>query len=337
MAGTLAEIKKTTLFLGPDDIERSFSWELAVKTLRAAYGAAVSDAMFPPRTMARGSGLWLRTLSGVLPDGNVMGAKLIAANVRNGCASYLIPLFDQETTELIALLDGNNITGFRTAATTALAIDTLASPGPISVGVLGTGFEARNHLRALAAVRDISSVAVFSPSPGSREAFVREMASTGLAVGNAESAQSVVGSGCNVLLCAARSRGEQPLFEGEWLRPGMTVASIGSTLPEQREVDPVTIERASLIVADMPDEVSHDTGDMRAARAAGVSFEQKLVSLSDLIGGRHAGRQSHADILLYKSVGAALQDIAVAAACVDEAIRLGLGTTLARTIRPVLK
>ena len=326
-----------TLFLGSEDIERAFSWEEAIISLRRLYAFAVTEEMFPPRTMARGDGLWLRTLSGISPDGGLMGAKLIAANLKQRRASYLVPLFDQKSVELVALLDGNSITGFRTAATTAMALDSLALQGSVDVGVLGTGFEARNHVRALAAIRKISSVKVFSPNPDSRAAFVQDLTDLGLSISPVESARAVVKGGADILLCAARSRGEKPLFEGGWLSPGVTVASIGSTLPEQREVDPDTIARASLVIADMPDEVAHDTGDMRAAREAGVLFDDKLVALADLVGGRHVGRSSDNDIVLYKSVGAAIQDIAVAAMCLQRARQLGLGTLLGQTIRPVSK
>jgi len=326
-----------TLFLTSEDVERSFSWDAAVDALRRLYSSVVTKEMFPPRTMARGDGLWLRTLSGILPDGGLMGAKLIAANLKRRRASYLIPLFDQTSVELVALLDGNSITGFRTAATTAMAIDTLAPKGSIHVGVLGTGFEARNHVRALASIREIASIKVFSPNPDSRAAFVRDLADLDCSIDPVESARTVVESGGDVLLCTARSRDETPLFEGGWLSPGVTVASIGSTLPEQREVDPDTVARASFVVADMPDEVAHDTGDMRAARAAGVRFEDKLVALADLINGRHPGRTSDSDIILYKSVGAAIQDMAVAALCLQRARELGLGCRLGQTIRPISK
>lgn len=333
----VADLTSPTLFLGSEDVERVFSWKDAIAALKAAYGETIGDAMFPPRTMARGDGLWLRTLSGVAPDGSVMGAKLIAANHRQGRASYVIPLFDQSTVELVALIDGNLITGYRTAATTALAVDALTRPGRIDVGVLGTGFEARNHLQALAATRDIGTVKVFSPRAESRSSFVRDMSASGFDIADFDSAQAVVEAAPDVLLCAARSRGEVPLFQGEWLSHGMTIASIGSTLPEQREVDPLTISRASLIVADMPAEVGEDTGDMRAAKQAGVEFHGKLIALADLIGGRRAGRQADDEILLYKSVGAALQDISVAAMCLARAKALGIGTPLSQTIRPVLK
>jgi alanine dehydrogenase len=326
-----------TLFLGSEDVVAAFDWGAAIAALRQAYSLPINDAMFPLRTMARGEASWLRTLSGIDAAGGLMGAKLIAANLRNRCASYLIPLFDQETTELRALIDGNAITGFRTAATTAMAVDALTKPGPVSVGILGSGFEARNHLRALASIRQIDSVAVFSPNPASRESFATSLADLGIAILGCGSAREVVEGGPDTLICAARSRDEQPLFDGDWLQPGTTVASIGSTLPEQRELDPRSLQRAALIVADMPDEVAHDTGDMIAARSAGLALDDRIIALADLIGGRHAGRNSADQILIYKSVGAALQDLVVAALCLRRATDMGLATPLPRTILPVKK
>jgi alanine dehydrogenase len=81
------------------------------------------------RSIARGDGTWVRVLPGVPGDGGLMGAKIIAAAPRAGRVSYLIALFDQATTELVALIDGNTVTGYRTAATSALAADLLAVPG----------------------------------------------------------------------------------------------------------------------------------------------------------------------------------------------------------------
>jgi ornithine cyclodeaminase/alanine dehydrogenase-like protein (mu-crystallin family) len=140
-----------------------------------------------------------------------------------------------------------------------------------------------------------------------------------------------------LVICAARSRDESPTVRGAWLRPGTTVVSIGSTLPEQHEVDVELLDRAELIVADMVDEVLHDTGDALAAKAAGVDLGPKTISLADLVAGRHPGRASSDDILVYKSVGSAVQDIAVAAMCLTEARRLGLGVPLPISIPPVHK
>jgi ornithine cyclodeaminase/alanine dehydrogenase len=325
-----------TLILDDATVRSVFDWRHAVDALREAYAADADADRFPARRMARGEHGWLRTLSGVPAGEHLMGLKVIAASPRNGRVSYLIQLFDQRTAELVALLDGHSITGFRTAATTALAADALAPSGPVDVAVIGSGFEARNHVRALAAVRELRSVRVHSPRAESRAAFVAALADVPTIIEPVASAQAAT-AGADVVVCAARSRDESPTLLGAWLRPGATVLSIGSTLPEQREVDPEVIARADLLVADMLEEVLDETGDLIAARAAGIDATGRAIALADLVGGRHRGRERPDQILLYKSVGSAVQDLAVAEMCVRAARAQGLGAALPLPIQSVEK
>lgn len=329
-------MSQKTLILSDSDVRTAFDWSAAIVALRDAYAMEASDAQFPPRSMARGQGVWLRTLSGVMPGQKYLGAKMIAASPRNACASYLVPLFDGATMALEALMDAASITGLRTAATSALAARQLLLASKPRVAVIGSGFESRTHLEALAQSGAIDVVEVFSPRETSRAAFCAAMADKGIAVTQADSAEAAVAD-ADLVICAARSRDESPTLRGAWLRPGITVVSIGSTLPEQRELDPEAIARADLILADMVEEVAHDTGDMIAARAAGVAFEEKLVSLSAVVSGSHPGRTSPDQIMLYKSVGAAIQDLTVAAMCVERARELGIGTEIPAPIQPVDK
>ena len=319
-----------TLLLGDADIQSVFGWPAAIEALRAAYlaadgSAAGHGARYPARSIARGDTGWLRVLSGVPGDGGLMGAKIIAAALPVGQVSYLIALFDQGSAELVALVDGNAITGYRTAATSALAAGLLSVPGPLAVGVIGSGFEARKHLLAMAAVRDIAAARVYSPRAGSRERFARELTGLGIPVAAAPTAAAAV-AGATLVICAARSHDESPVLLGRWLEPGMTVVSVGSTVPEQREIDAEAIARADVIVADAVTEVVRDTGDFIAARGACVTADERVASLADLVSGRAAGRADHGQIALYKSVGSAVQDLAVAAMCTRAAIDAGLGT-----------
>jgi ornithine cyclodeaminase/alanine dehydrogenase len=322
--------------LDDETVRAVFDWSLAIAAVHEAYTAEPDDTRFPGRTMARGDHGWLRTLSGVPAAPGLMGLKLIAAAPGAGRVSYLITLFDQRTAELVAVLDGHSVTGYRTAATSALVADALAGPGPLSLAVIGSGFEARSHVRAVAAVRDLEAVQVYSPRSESRAGFVAELADLPVPITAAESAEAAV-EAASLVICAARSRDETPTLRGAWLRPGVTVVSIGSTLPEQREVDAEVLARSDFVVADALDEVLEDTGDLIAAREAGIDVDAKSVSLADLLGGRHPGRTHAEQIALYKSVGSAVQDLAVAAMCVQRAARLGLGAALPVDIAPVRK
>ena len=325
-----------TLLLSDSEIREAFAWPAAIDALAAAYGVHTNDAQFPPRSMARGKGMWLRTLSGILPGQRIFGAKLIAASPANKVASYLIPLFDGETMALVALIDAASITGLRTAATSALAARRLCTNTAPSIALIGSGFEARTHLEAMARSGPIGTATVFSPRPASRQSFCDAMDAIGISAVSTPSPQAAI-EGADLIICAARSRDESPTLLGEWLAPGATVVSIGSTLPEQRELDVEAIRRADMIVADMVEEVAHDTGDMMAATSAGVEFGRRIVSLEDVVCGDHPGRTDSAQIVIYKSVGAALQDLAVAALCVERALAAGLGTFIRAPINPVNK
>jgi ornithine cyclodeaminase/alanine dehydrogenase-like protein (mu-crystallin family) len=123
---------------------------------------------------------------------------------------------------------------------------------------------------------------------------------------------------------------------GDWLEASATVISIGSTLPEQREIDTSVVARASLIVADVVEEVAHDTGDMLAARRAGIDFEPRLIPLTDVVADPTRVRK-YDGLRIYKSVGAALQDLTIAAMCVARARESAFGTELPAAIEPVIK
>lgn len=319
--------KSGPLFLTADETEAVLSWSEMIAALRRAYSFELSEGMSPPRVVARGNGAWLRALAAIPPGGRFMGSKVFGFS-RNRDVRYLITLFDQETAEIAALIDANAVTALRTAATSALAIDLMTPKQIPTVAVLGSGSEAASHIRAAAAVRKFSEVRVFSPTAANRERFASAFAGeTGIACRPATSAREAV-EGADLVIAAARSHDETPILHGDWLKDGMSVVSIGSTLPEQREIDPRTVEVCDLIVSDMPEEVAGETGDMLAARAAGIEFEHKMVSLNDLVRGRCADRISAARLPMFKSVGAAIQDIAVAELAFEQAAVRNLGSRL---------
>jgi ornithine cyclodeaminase/alanine dehydrogenase len=327
-----------TTFISDADLAATCAgWADLVAALREAYGGALDAQAIPPRSIARASGSWLRSLSAMPANSGYMGVKLIAASPPTGRVSYLIALFDRETTALVALIDGSRVTATRTAATSALAVELIAPGRPMRVAVIGSGVEARNHALAAGTVRAIDSLCVFSPTASSRESFAREIgAALGLDAVALSSAEEAV-AGCDLVIAAARSRDESPTLRGGWLKPGATVVSIGSTLPEQHEVDIEVVSRAASIFADVPEEVAHGTGDMLDAAAAGVPFEEKLYSLHDLVQQRVRPRSAPEEIVLYKSVGSALQDIVVAELYLRRVRDRGGGTPLAATIIPLEK
>lgn len=256
-----------------------------------------------------------------------MGAKLFGSG-RRRTLEYVIVMIEQETGEIAGFLDANSITAYRTAATSAVAVDLLAKPDPDVLGLLGSGAEAQSHLRAVARVRRLKKVKVYSPNQERREAFAERFAAE-LAVEcrAVKSAEEAVAD-ADIVVAAARSRNEEPILFGDWLRRGALVVSIGSTLPEQREIDSSVVKRCDLIICDVVDEVINETGDMLAAARDGVEFKNKVVSLNHLLSHESADRVSIAAMPLFKSVGSALQDLAVAELAFGKAVSQGLSTPL---------
>ena len=314
-------------YLSQADTQALLDWSDVIACLARAYGGDADPRATPPKVVARRDGMWLRALPAISGDGGGMGVKIIAKG-RPRAADHLIALWDPETGELACLMSGKHVTAMRTAGTSALAVDRIAPAGGLRVAVLGSGREASTHVSALAAVRSVKTLAVYSPTPANRESFAKKFGTKlGIECRAAQSARAAV-EGADLVIAAARSHDETPILEGSWLASGMMVVSIGSTVPEQREVDPAVIERASIIVADVPDEVARETGDMIAAKAAGVSLEGKIVALADVVRGSRAVKQGRDNIVLFKSVGSGLQDIAVSELCHYRARASGVGIEL---------
>lgn len=311
------------LFVSAEATRQVLVFPDVIAALRAAYSVPQGPLVSPPRVVTRGEGNWLRALAASPPGSRYMGAKIFGSGRRKS-VSYLIALFEQESGALAALVDAHLITAYRTAATSAVAVDRLAPAGSATLGVLGSGLEAQMHVRAIASTRPVGALRVYSPTAANREAFAatfgRELGIRCLAVDSAERAVA----DASIVVAAARSHDETPILRGRWLREGMLVVSIGSTLPEQREVDEDTVAACDLIVCDLCEEVAEQAGDMLAARAAGIAFAPKMVSLNDLMTGAAADRLATARRPMFKSIGAAIQDIVVAERAVEKAAAAGL-------------
>jgi len=317
---------KTTLFLTDNDVEELADTDAIIAALVAAYSQPENPAETPERVVVPTDGGWQRVMVSAPGSSRLAGSKTISASLKNGLVSYLVSLFDTQDSHLAALIDGNRLTGLRTAGTAAAALTKLMPSGPVVTAVIGSGFEARAQLRAAATVLQISEVRVSSPTATNRELFARELsAELGITVTAIESAQQAV-KNADLIICAARSRDETPVLMADWVAPHATIVSVGSTTPSQIELDPALIGKAQLVVADALQEVLHDSGDMLAAKAAGFNPELNTVSLHELMGGK--AKRNPGDLAIYKSSGSGFQDIVVAELLYNRAMELGIGTFL---------
>lgn len=244
--------------------------------------------------------------------GEYIGVKLVTVfpgNADRGlpAISGTYVLFDGADGRMLAMLDGGELTARRTAAASALAADYLAREDAAHLLVVATGRLAPNVIRAYCAVRPIRRVAVWGRNSRKARAVVEAVAADGVAADVATDLKAAVGA-ADIVCCATLST--EPLIRGEWLRPGTHLDLIGAFTPTMRESDDECIRRAT-VFCDTRAGATVEGGDLVQPLRTGVLAAEDIVAdLYDLVRGAHPGRTSDDQITLFKSTGAALEDLA---------------------------
>ena len=318
------------LLLEHHDIAGLLPPEEIIEALRGALLEQSKDLVqVPPRTTVdSSSGFgWLRTMPAILNGSRVMGFKAMHSTPGMG-VGYFVDLYDLPTGELLAMMDADWLTAQRTAATAAIGVDMLASKTIRRVGVLGSGEQARTMLIAASKVRHLAQIDVFSPTPAHRQAFAETIAREhGLNVNPVERPEQAV-VGCDLLLSVFRAD-KEPLVAADWVTPGMHICAASSVRPAARELADGIWRKAAIVAVD---DRAHafESGDGRSAIASSAFAPEHAVELWELVSGRKRGRGTDDDITLFKSVGTALQDLAIAHAIYSRAKQQGVGRDLGR-------
>src|SRR5215218_2566582 len=236
---------------------------------------------------------------GLMPayTGSALGTKVVAFYPRNTAVPThhaTILLFRPETGELIVSMDGRLITEVRTAAVSAVATKHLARADASVLALIGSGVQARSHLKALRLVRDFHEVRVWSPRHAAD--FPRQFG-----VRPCLSAEEAV-RGADVIVTATTSK--VPVLRGEWLSPGAHINAVGAPRPDWRELDDEALRRARVYV-DSREAAFKESGDVIAAG-------QIFAEVGELVTGAKPGRRSAEEVTLFKSLGLAVEDVETA-------------------------
>jgi alanine dehydrogenase len=227
-----------------------------------------------------------------------------------------IALTEADTGLPSAYVAGTRITNARTGAIGGLAAAELAT-GPVTLGILGAGTQARWQARAIAAATDLESVRVYSPSDSKRECAEDLREELAVPTAAVESPEDAV-TGANVVVTATTAT--RPVFPGSALDPGTLVVAVGAYTADMQELDATTFDRAARVFADVPEEVA-ETGDLLNAEVA----DDELLAFSAVLEGT-VGRHADSEILVVESVGTAVLDAAAAEHVFEEAGDRGIGT-----------
>jgi len=263
-----------------------------------------------------------------IPEPAALGTKVVSvfgSNTAVGLPTHLatIVLLDPMTGELLSIMDGRFITEARTAAVSAVSVRHLALRDASRLAIIGSGVQARSHLEAVALVRDLREVRVWSRSLDKRAAFAREMRSrVDAPVTVAASAQDAV-DGADLIVLATSSR--EPVVRSEWIVDGAHVCAVGACRPDQREMDAELVGRGRLFVDSRTGALA-EAGDIVMPLKAGVFDETHLAGeLGEVVMGTVAGRASATEVTIFKSLGMAVEDVAAAHLAYIKAAERGLG------------
>jgi ornithine cyclodeaminase/alanine dehydrogenase-like protein (mu-crystallin family) len=287
------------LFIDEAQVRAALSYDELIPAIRLALmDFSAGRVVQPVRTVmsvVQHAG-WFAVMPAVY--GDVMGAKMVTFYPRNadkGKHTHLamIQLFRADTGEPLAMLDGRLITEMRTAAVSAVAVDLLARPEAKVLGILGSGVQARSHVRALSRVRRFEEIRVWSRSEGNARRFADE-------VGGRVTTVEEAASGADVVLTLTSS--PEPVLFGRWLKKDAMVCAVGAVTPDRRELDDEAMRGA--VVVESREAAMREPGDILMAKA------QVTVEIGELLLGGVLDRRDRP--VVFKSVGIAIEDVAAA-------------------------
>jgi ornithine cyclodeaminase len=298
-----------------DDVHAALDYLSLIEALRAAFRQG-GEAMPVRQAYDVGFGVAAAHLL-TMPAwqrGKTLGVKLVTVFPQNaarglGAVSSLYVLFDGDTGVPRAMIDGEALTNRRTAAASALASTYLSRPDSATLLMVGTGHLAHHLPEAHAAVRPIDKVLVWGRHGERADALAAKLNAKGLAATAVSDLDAAVAQ-ADIVSCATTST--EALVKGRLLRPGTHVDLVGAFTPQMRECDDDTVRRASVFV-DTRAGALKEAGDILQPIAAGLFTADAIRGdLHDLAGGTVTGRRDDAGITLFKSVGAAIEDLTAA-------------------------
>lgn len=281
--------------------------------VRLSRGEALNH---PRRRLHAGGSAVLHYMAG--SDGRYFGAKVYSSH-RTG-AHFLFLLFRVEDAVPLAVMEANYLGQLRTGAATGVATEAMARPDAGVVGLIGTGFQARSQLEAVAAVRPLRAARVWSRSEEKRQAFVRQF--TDQPVSAAATAEEAV-RGADIVITATYAR--DPVLEDAWIAPGTHVNAVGSNQPKRRELPSELIARADWIAVDSREQARIESGDLLLSMGDAAWSDPRVVELADVVSGRIHVRSRTDEITIFNSMGLAVEDVICAGYVYERAVAERVG------------
>jgi len=310
------------LYLTEQEVERVLTMKDALREVEAALREmGEGRAENRPRQRVRAGGGMLSVMAAGLGSRGYYGFKYYT--IAKSGVRFWFHLFDARSGELVAVLQADRLGQRRTGAASGVATKYLARPDAAVVGIVGTGWQAESQLEAMAEVRSLEEVRCFGRDPGRRKQFATKMAAKlRVPVRDVEAAERAVRA-ADIVITATDAR--EPVVQGEWLSEGTHVNAMGSNRSDARELDDSVVARSACILCDSLDQAKMEAGDLILPVSRGILRWEQVHELGELVAGRTKGRAGPEDVTLFKSLGIALEDVAVGSYVYEKARKEGLG------------
>ena len=310
------------LLLREADVEKLLTMKTTLELVERVHREySTGQAIDVPRERTRLPKSALHILQGAVPSANVLGYKAYTSSKEG--IRFLVYAFNAERGNLDAVVEANHLGMMRTGAAGGVAAKWLAREDARVAGVFGSGWQAHSQIEALAAVRKLERVKVYSRTREKLEKFCAEMrGKTKLDVVPAASPEEAV-KGSDVVVTITTSA--TPVFSGDWLAPGTHVNAAGSNSLLRREIDETTLRKCDVVVVDSRPTAIKEAGDLLPALEKGRLHTGALVELGEVIAGVRPGRTRADQTTLFESQGMAMQDLIIAAELAKLARAQGVG------------
>lgn len=312
------------LYLREEDVAALLTMPALMDALEGAMVDGAGRAVNQARRRSPAGPVTLQVMSAAVPALGRLGLK--AYTTGPGGARFHVLLWD-DAGALLAIMQADKLGQMRTGAASGVATRHLARPGSRRIALIGTGWQARSQVAAVAAALPaVDEIRVWGRTPEHVAAFCQEMAAElPVAPTPAPGPEEAV-RGTDVVITATSAR--DPLLGGAWLEPGMHLNIMGSNRAHARELDITAVARATRVVVDSREQAALESGDLLPAISAGLLQWGYVAELGEIVAGTAAGRMDPADITLFKSHGIALWDVAAADLAYRLALESGVGTRL---------
>ncbi len=313
------------LLLSEDDVRQLLTMEMALEAVEQGLRKlALDEGVNIPRARAQTDHAMLHVLAASAKTLGVMGLKAYTTS-RKG-THFHVTLYDGKSGAPLALIQADYLGQVRTGAATGVATQYMARPDASEVGLFGSGKQARTQALAVCKVRKIRRIQVYSPNEEHRRHFAEEMAPLCGCDIEPVPRPEMAAEDKDIVITATNSR--EPVLNGNWIAEGTHLNVIGSNFLGKAEVDAVAVRRCESIVVDSKDQARLEAGDFVQALEDGSIHWSDIHELGQVIVGRYTGRAHPQDVTLFKSLGIAIEDVAVAAKVYSKAQAAGMGRIL---------